>query len=136
MRNHGTDPATRGRLMDERIRAVIALWTQDEAEFHGEFVDFEPSFCWPKPVQRPHPPIYVGGGSERTFARVAEYGAAWMPSGVRPRDLGAQIDRMRATAGDRPAVVVYAALFSLPTTPEDETLRTLDELAEAAAPYR
>ncbi|MFE9997144.1 LLM class F420-dependent oxidoreductase [Streptomyces avermitilis] len=154
MRNHGTDPTGRGRLMDERIRAIIELWTKDEAEFHGDFVDFAPVYSWPKPVQRPHPPIWVGGGSERTFARVAEYGAAWMPSGVPPKELGAQIERMRKTAGDRPAVVVYAAqhdresldtyaelgvervLLYLPTQPEDETLRTLDELAEAVSAYR
>ncbi|MFG2385911.1 LLM class F420-dependent oxidoreductase [Streptomyces avermitilis] len=154
MRNHGTDPTERGRLMDERIRAMIELWTKDEAEFHGDFVDFAPVYSWPKPVQRPHPPIWVGGGSERTFARVAEYGAAWMPSGVPPKELGAQIERMRKTAGDRPAVVVYAAqydresldtyaelgvervLLYLPTQPEDETLRTLDDLAEAVSAYR
>ncbi|MET8028244.1 LLM class F420-dependent oxidoreductase [Streptomyces avermitilis] len=154
MRNHGTDPAVRGRLMDERIRAMIELWTKDEAEFHGDFVDFDPVYSWPKPVQRPHPPIWVGGGSERTFARVAEYGAAWMPSGVPPKDLGTQIERMRETAGDRPAVVVYAAepdresldiyaelgvervLLYLPTQPEDETLRTLDDLAEAVSAHR
>ncbi|MET7609169.1 LLM class F420-dependent oxidoreductase [Streptomyces avermitilis] len=154
MRNHGTDPTERGRLMDERIRAMIELWTKDEAEFHGDFVDFAPVYSWPKPVQRPHPPIWVGGGSERTFARVAEYGAAWMPSGVPPKELGAQIERMRKTAGGRPAVVVYAAqydresldtyaelgvervLLYLPTQPEDETLRTLDDLAEAVSAYR
>ena len=154
MRNHGTDPRTRGRLMDERIRAIIELWTKDTAEFHGDFVKFDPVFCWPKPVQQPHPPIYVGGGSERTFARVAEYGAAWMPSGVRPSQLGPQIERMRQIAGDRPPVVVYGGphdrksleiyaqlgvelvLFLLPTQPEPQTLQTLDGFAEAAAAFR
>jgi probable F420-dependent oxidoreductase len=154
MHNHGTDPRTRGRLMDERIRAIIALWTQEEAEFHGEFVDFAPVFCWPKPVQRPHPPIYVGGGSERTFARVAEYGSAWMPSGVHPKELGAQIDRMRQATGAGTPVVVYAAphdpesldiyaglgvervLLYLPTLPENQTVRTLDEYAEAVSAHR
>ncbi|MGP4051651.1 LLM class F420-dependent oxidoreductase [Streptomyces sp. 2A115] len=154
MRSHGTDPGERGRLMDERIRAIIRLWTEDTAEFHGDLVDFDPVFCWPKPVQRPRPPIYVGGGSDRAFARVAEYGAAWMPSGVHPKELAGQIDRMRQVAGDRPDVVVYAAphdrealdiyarlgvervLFYLPTQPEDQTLSTLDELAEAASAYR
>lgn len=154
MRDHGTDPRTRGRLMDERILAIIALWTREETEFHGDFVDFDPVFCWPKPVQRPHPPIYVGGGSERTFARVAEYGSAWMPSGVHPKELGAQIDRMRQVAGAGTPVVVYAAphdpealdiyaelgvervLLFLPTRPEEQTLRILDEYAEAASAHR
>lgn len=74
MRNHGTDPATRGALMDERIRVMREIWTRDAAEFHGEHVDFTPIYSWPKPVQRPHPPIYVGGESDRSLARVAEYG--------------------------------------------------------------
>ncbi|MEU9209881.1 LLM class F420-dependent oxidoreductase [Streptomyces sp. NPDC048415] len=154
MRNHGTDPAVRGRLMDERIRAIIELWTKDEAEFHGDFVDFDPVYCWPKPVQLPHPPIWVGGDSERAFGRVAEFGSAWMPSGIPPKELGTRIEQMRKTAGDRPAVVVYAAghdresldiyaelgvervLLYLPTLPEDETLRTLDDLAEVTSDYR
>ncbi|WP_151477371.1 LLM class F420-dependent oxidoreductase [Streptomyces albicerus] len=154
MRNHGTQPRNRGRLMDERIRAIIELWTHEEAEFHGEFVDFAPVICRPKPVQRPHPPIYVGGGSERTFARVAEYGSAWMPSGVPPKELGAQIDRMKEVAGADTPVAVYAAphdrealdtyaelgvervLLYLPTRAEDETLRTLDKYIEATAAYR
>ncbi|MET9904353.1 LLM class F420-dependent oxidoreductase [Streptomyces sp. NPDC006446] len=153
MRNHGTDPARRGRLMDERIRAIIELWTKEEAEFHGDFVDFDPVHLRPKPVQRPHPPIWVGGDGERAFGRVAEYGAAWMPSGVPPEELGARIGHLRKTAGDRPAVVVYAArhdresldryaelgvervLLYLPTRPEDQTLRKLDELAEAVAAH-
>jgi alkanesulfonate monooxygenase SsuD/methylene tetrahydromethanopterin reductase-like flavin-dependent oxidoreductase (luciferase family) len=75
MENHGTDPRTRGRLMDERIRAMIEIWTRDAAEFHGQYVDFDPIGAWPKPLQRPHPPIYVGGGS-RAFNRIAEYGDA------------------------------------------------------------
>jgi probable F420-dependent oxidoreductase len=154
MRSHGTDPRTRGRLMDERIRAMIELWTKEKAEFHGEFVDFDAAYCWPKPVQKPHPPIYVGGASERTFARVAEYGSAWLVSGIHPKELGPYIDRMRQRAGADAAVVVYAAapdreaietyvelgvervLLYLPTEPESETLRTLDELAEVASAYR
>jgi alkanesulfonate monooxygenase SsuD/methylene tetrahydromethanopterin reductase-like flavin-dependent oxidoreductase (luciferase family) len=74
MRNHGTDPKTRRRLVTERLRAILALWTEEQAEYHGDFVDFDPVFCWPKPVRRPHPPIIVGGG-ERTFACIAEVGA-------------------------------------------------------------
>ena len=84
MRNHGTNPRSRGRLMDERIRAIIKLWTEEEAGFHGELVSFDPIYSWPKPVQLPHPPIYVGGVSERAFARLAEYGQAWMPIGIPP----------------------------------------------------
>jgi alkanesulfonate monooxygenase SsuD/methylene tetrahydromethanopterin reductase-like flavin-dependent oxidoreductase (luciferase family) len=61
MRNHGTTPATRGDKMNEQLAALKQIWTQDEAEFHGRFIDFDPIFSWPKPIQRPHPPIYIGG---------------------------------------------------------------------------
>ena len=61
MRNHGTDPATRGVLMDEQLAALKQIWTSDQAEHHGEHVDFAPVHLWPKPVQEPYPPIYVGG---------------------------------------------------------------------------
>ncbi|MFJ6215424.1 LLM class F420-dependent oxidoreductase [Streptomyces sp. NPDC092296] len=149
MRNHGTEPRTRGRLVDERVRAIRELWTKDEAEFHGEFVDFDPVFSWPKPVQRPHPPIYVGGG-EAAFPRLAEYGDAWLANGVPPQELAPQLKRLRDTAGRDVPVTVYAVsqrpeavegyaelgvervLFYLPTLPEGETLERLDRLAATA----
>ncbi|WNO71297.1 MULTISPECIES: LLM class F420-dependent oxidoreductase [unclassified Streptomyces] len=153
MRNHGADPATRGRLTDERLRAMRALWTEDTAEFHGEFVDFDPVFAWPKPVQRPHPPIYVGG-AEGAFPRVARLGDAWLANSVSPEQLGPQIERLRALAGREVPVTVYAAsddpeqiegyarlgverlLFYVPTTHERETHTFLDRLAGLAARYR
>jgi probable F420-dependent oxidoreductase len=150
LRNHGTDPRVRGRLLDERMRAIIQIWTKDQAEFHGEFVDFGPIFCWPKPVQAPHPPVYVGGGSRRTFQRVAEYGDAWLANGLPPRQLGPRLAELRQVVGRAVPVTLYNAtdeqqtvegylglgvervLFSLPTLPEDETLRFLDHLLEVA----
>lgn len=153
MRNHGTDPSTRGRLTDERLRAIRELWTTEKAEFHGEFVDFDPVFSWPKPVQRPHPPIYVGGG-EGAFPRVVQLGDAWLANSMPPATLGPQIERLRSLAGRNVPVTVYAVpgdprqiegyidlgierlLFYLPTTPESETLEELDRLADAAAGFR
>ncbi|WP_377268141.1 LLM class F420-dependent oxidoreductase [Peterkaempfera sp. SMS 1(5)a] len=153
MRNHGTDPRTRARLVDERMRAIIALWTRDEAEFHGEFVDFDPVFSWPKPVQQPHPPIYVGGG-EAAFPRIAEYGDAWLVNAVPSDQLASQMERLNDTAGRRVPVTVYAVpgrpeaveeylalgvervQFYLPTHPEPETLERLDRLADVASRYR
>ncbi|MEU9620976.1 LLM class F420-dependent oxidoreductase [Streptomyces sp. NPDC048155] len=153
MRDHGTDPSTRGRLTDERLRAMRELWTAEKAEFHGEFVNFDPVFAWPKPVQRPHPPIYVGGG-EGAFRRVAQLGDAWLANSVSPQELGPQILRLRALADREVPVTVYAApddpeqiegyiglgverlLFYVPTMPERETLEYLDRLAEVAARYR
>jgi probable F420-dependent oxidoreductase len=80
MQNHGTDPRTRMRLMAERIDAMKAIWTQDEASFSGEFVNFEPIWSWPKPAQRPHPPVLVGGNGPTVLDRVLAFGDAWFPN--------------------------------------------------------
>lgn len=77
--NHGTDPGSRFKLMRERVEAMRALWTEENAEYHGDLVDFDPVWQWPKPVQRPHPPIYVAGASPRVIERVARYGDGWLP---------------------------------------------------------
>ncbi|MFC4948128.1 LLM class F420-dependent oxidoreductase [Pseudonocardia sp. GCM10023141] len=88
-RSHGADPRTRGALLDEQIQALKAIWTQDEAEFHGKFVDFDPLWSWPKPVQQPHVPIYVGGWGPAAITRLRDHGDGWMagnapdPAGVR-----------------------------------------------------
>jgi probable F420-dependent oxidoreductase len=86
MRNHGTDPRRRFSIMRERIEAMKAIWTEDEAEYHGEHVDFDPIWSWPKPVQRPHPPVLVGGLGEKVFDRVLAYGDEWMPNRVKSPD--------------------------------------------------
>jgi probable F420-dependent oxidoreductase len=80
MENHGTDPRTRMRLFAERTEAIKAIWTEREASFHGEFVDFERIFCDPKPAQRPHPPILVGGHGPTVIDRVLAFGDAWIPN--------------------------------------------------------
>jgi probable F420-dependent oxidoreductase len=79
MRNHGTDPATRFGLMRERVEAMKALWTQDEATYQGRHVQFDPVWQWPKPVQRPHPPILVGGSGPGVLKRVVAYADGWLP---------------------------------------------------------
>ncbi len=80
MRNHGTaDFGRRFKLMRERVEAMKAIWTEKEAEYHGEFVDFDPIFAWPKPVQKPHPPIHVGGGFPGGARRAIRYGDGWIP---------------------------------------------------------
>ena len=80
MSNHGTDPRTRMRLMQERIEAMKAIWTEDEASYHGEFVDFDRIWSWPKPAQRPHPPVLVGGNGPTVTDRVLAFGDAWFPN--------------------------------------------------------
>src|SRR5258705_5062111 len=77
MRNHGTDPKTRGSLLDERIEAIKALWTDEPAEYHGKFVDIESTYLRPKPIQKPHPTIYIGGDSDATVKRIVRHGAGW-----------------------------------------------------------
>jgi len=80
MRNHGFDPARRWRLLREHILAMKAIWTNDVAVFHGEELDFDPIWLWPKPVQQPHPPVAIGGEGPHVLDRVLEYGDEWMPN--------------------------------------------------------
>jgi probable F420-dependent oxidoreductase len=80
MRHHGTDPRTRMALLQERIEAMKAIWTQDEATYHGEFVNFDRVMSYPKPAQRPHPPILVGGHGPKVVDRVLAFGDAWLPN--------------------------------------------------------
>jgi probable F420-dependent oxidoreductase len=101
MRNHGTDPARRFGVLRERVEAMKAIWTQDEAEYHGQHVDFDPLWSWPKPLQRPHPPILVGGGGERVFDRVLAYGDEWFPiQAGSPERLGERIAELQSRAAD------------------------------------
>ena len=79
MENHGTVFASRHKLARERIEAMKAIWTQTKAEYHGEFVNFDPMMTWPKPVQKPHPPILVGGAFPYSARRAVRYGDGWMP---------------------------------------------------------
>jgi probable F420-dependent oxidoreductase len=79
MEDHGTPFKTRWRVLRERILAMKELWTKEEAEYHGEHVNFEKSWAYPKPAQKPHPPILMGGDGPTTFDRVIEYCDGWMP---------------------------------------------------------
>ena len=158
MENHGTDPARRWKVLRERILAMKQIWAHDEAEFHGEYVDFDPIWQWPKPVQQPHPPIIVGGSGPRTFDRVLEYGDEWMPIlGRSARPLGeeiAELQRRAAEAGRGPipvsifgarpdpaAIEGYAAdgvtrcVFGLPSAGADEVLPLLARCAEVARQF-
>jgi probable F420-dependent oxidoreductase len=80
MRNHGTDPRTRMRLMAERVEAMKTIWAEEEASYNGEFVQFERIWSWPKPAQRPHPPVLVGGNGPTVLERVLAFGDAWFPN--------------------------------------------------------
>jgi probable F420-dependent oxidoreductase len=144
--NHGVDPGVRGRLVDERLRAMVEIWTHEKAEFHGEFVDFDPIYSWPKPATQPYPPLYVGGGSAN-YRRIAELDAGWLSMSPSAEALAPQLDELRAVAGHQVPVInvhmgepkakdveryrdlkVGHVLVELPTEPRDQTLRRLDEL--------
>jgi probable F420-dependent oxidoreductase len=80
MEHHGTDPSKRRSIARERILATKALWTEEEASFDGEYVQFSPSASYPKPHQTPHPPIIMGGGGGPvTFRHIVEYCDGWIP---------------------------------------------------------
>lgn len=156
MEHHGTNPASRWRVLRERIEAMQAIWTKDVAEYHGEFVNFDPLWQWPKPVQKPHPPILVGGDGPGTLQRVVRYGHGWMPVGRRADFTAriAELQRLAAAAGRGPIPVSifgaaphpetlaqYAAagvervIFALPPAPAPDTLPRLRSYAEVAARF-
>ena len=84
MADHGTDFGSRSEVLAERIAAMRAIWTQSKPEFHGKFVNFGPMMTWPKPVQKPHPPVLVGGGMPYGARRALAFGEGWMPHARRP----------------------------------------------------
>jgi probable F420-dependent oxidoreductase len=121
MSNHGTDPAVRWAVLAERVEAMKAIWTQDEASFHGKYVSFEAIWSWPKPAQRPHPPVLVGGYGPHVLDRVLAFGDGWFPNYGRS-DLFDRVKELRARA-DRPIEVHVA---NAPTDP-----RALEQLEKA-----
>jgi probable F420-dependent oxidoreductase len=144
--NHGVDPKVRGRVYDERLRAMIEIWTQEKAEFHGEFVNFDPIYSWPKPETKPYPPLYLGGGPAN-FQRIAQLNAGWLSMAPSADVLSRGLTELRAVAGHEVPVInvhmgkhtaneledylqlgVAHVLVELPTEPRDETLRQLDGL--------
>lgn len=154
MRDHGTDPKTRGARLDESIEAIKTLWTDEPAEYHGKYVNFDLSYCRPKPVQKPYPPIYVGGNSDATVKRVIRHGVGWISNAL-PRDvLATRIGQMRDGAGHDVPLAMFGTpikadywraaedlgygqlgLF-LPSVGKDETLRLLDDYAVQVQRYQ
>jgi probable F420-dependent oxidoreductase len=150
LRNHGADPHRRFALMRERVEAMKAIWTEDEATYHGEFVNFDRIWSWPKPVQTPHPPILIAGNGPKALDRVLDYGDEWLPE-FEPNLLEriAELQRRAHELGrpDGVPVTVYSAkpelveryrevgahraVFWLPPNDAAGAVRRLDELAEA-----
>jgi probable F420-dependent oxidoreductase len=152
--NHGTDPKTRGALLDERIEAIQALWTDEPAEYHGRYVGFDASYLRPKPVQKPHPPIFIGGDSNATVKRVIRHNAGWISNPSPAEHLKKRIEQMRDGAGHDVPLATFGTPIDpdywgaledlgygrvgllLPTKPEEESLRLLDEYAAVVEKYR
>lgn len=157
MENHGTVFATRHKLVRERIEAMREIWTKSKAEYHGEFVNFDPMMTWPKPVQKPHPPVIIGGAYPYAARRAVRYGDGWMPLAGRPAQYGDVFDyvpkfrEMLKEAGRDPETFpvslfssvddldrlkryrdmgIVRSVVSLPAAGEDVVLPILDRWAE------
>jgi probable F420-dependent oxidoreductase len=149
--NHGTVFASRHKLARERMEAMKAIWTEDEASYHGRYVDFDRIWAWPKPAQQPHPPVMIAGNGPKVIDRVLAYGDEWLPE---PED--GLTDRMRELAdraraegrepipitvyGTQPAdVEMYAeagahrCVYWLPPRGPEDTVRRAEELARELA---
>ena len=141
MEHHGTPFARRWQVLRERVLAMKALWTQEEASFHGEFVNFDRAISFPKPVQRPHPPILFGGATAQGRARVVEYCDGWIPIDVLLDDLPAAIVdlRRRADAAGRGADALSVSVFAFQPPKPDALARLRDmgvERVTMVAPRR
>jgi probable F420-dependent oxidoreductase len=120
MAHHGTEFRTRWKLLRERVQAMKAIWSQDEASFEGELVRFEPIWSWPKPLQRPHPPIILGAHGPKALERVVTYCDGWIPIGVRGGDLVGEIAKLRrlATERGRDPSSISINVYGIPADPE------------------
>ncbi len=152
MENHGVAYASRWQVLREHVLAMQACWTEKEAEFHGEFVDFDPVWVEPKPVSQPHPPIYIGASSRWAVERVAEFAQGWYPVQVpefdqRLEELAAACEKRGRPIEDIDVTVVTAiseegqladlqrkgvnrVVLSLPTEDADGCRRVLDDYAQ------
>ena len=130
MENHGTAFETRAKLVRERIEAMKAIWTQSKAEYHGEFVNFDPMMAWPKPIQKPYPPIIVGGAFPQGARRAIRYGDGWIPLTGRATsgDIAEYLPRFHhmATEAGRDPATIPLSLFAVPE--EVDTLKRYRDL--------
>jgi probable F420-dependent oxidoreductase len=158
MANHGTDPNRRFGLLRERVEAMKEIWTEDEAAYQGRQVSIEPSWCWPKPLQRPHPPVLVGGNGRTVYDRVIAYGDGWLPNRFGDDEkLIARVEKLQRLAKEAgrgaqpvslqlaprdPALLeryeqagVERAIYMLPAAERDEVERRLERFTTAKDGY-
>jgi probable F420-dependent oxidoreductase len=155
MADHGTEFKSRFGVMQERVEAMKAIWTRSKPEYHGQFVDFPPMMTWPKPVQRPHPPVIVGGAFPHGARRAIAFGDGWVPHARRPQygdvlGLLPQFRKLAVEAGRDPDTLpitlfgvaedaelvgryrdagVARVVFNLPPAKSGEVLPVLDRCA-------
>ena len=157
--NHGTPFRLRWRILRERVLAMKEIWTKDEAEFHGQYVNFDPIWAWPKPAQKPHPPVIMGGDGPKAIEGLLDYCEEWLPrpgrSGEPFAESVAKVQRQAAEAGRGPIPMsVFGAqpepkafeeyqqlgarrcLMRLPSAPSEEVLPILKKHAEAVRSYQ
>ena len=158
MANHGTDATRRFGLMRERVEAMKEIWTTEEASYRGKHVSFDPIWCWPKPVQDPHPPVLIGGNGRTVYDRVISYGDGWLPNRIGDDDkiIGRveKLQRLGSDAGRGPLPVslqlaprdpalleryeragVERAIYMLPAAGAGEVERKLDKFTAVLEEY-
>ncbi|MYA62325.1 MAG: LLM class F420-dependent oxidoreductase [Dehalococcoidia bacterium] len=150
----GGDFPHRWTQTKESVLAMKSLWTEVESEYHGNYYDFPPVYSFPRPTQRPHPPVYLGGMARNVFKRVVEWGDGWMPNRVTPDDISAgrqKLNELASEAGRDPESInisvfgqpadrdLVSALFEagadrvmirVETAEQDATFAQLDEITE------
>ncbi|MGE0684283.1 MAG: LLM class F420-dependent oxidoreductase [Candidatus Binatia bacterium] len=135
MENHGTPFQRRWKVLRERIEAMKQIWTEEAAEYHGEFVNFDPIWSHPKPLQKPHPPILLGTLSTQGLQRVVRYCDGWIPAGIQLQDLAAAMRTLHTLAeqAGRKPNEVPVSIFGIPG--EAATLRQYQELGVERAVF-
>jgi probable F420-dependent oxidoreductase len=153
MADHGTEFGTRWKLLREKVEAIKVIWTDEEAEYHGEMVDFGPMRSWPKPVQKPHPPIILGGSGPKILERVVRYADGWMPNRGDVVERIPELQELARTAGRGHIPVTYfpkataseierlakagveRCIYYVPPDGRDQALAKLEELGRMIKPY-
>jgi probable F420-dependent oxidoreductase len=153
MEDHGTNFSTRWKLMREKVEAIKTIWTQDVAEYHGDMVNFGPMWSWPKPIQKPHPPVILGGSGPRIVERVVRYADGWMPNRGDVIQRIPELQESAKAAGRAPIPVSYypragadeierlanvgveRLIYYVPPDGRDPALKKLEELGEMVRPY-
>jgi probable F420-dependent oxidoreductase len=137
MEHHGTPFGERWKILRERIGAMKAIWTQDEAEFHGKYVNFDPLWSYPKPVQKPYPPILMGGAGPHARQRAVDFDGHWIPIGGRaysePIAESMADFRARAEKAGRDPATLTVSIFGV--APDEARLSTLRDAGVTRAVF-